>query len=552
MGKSLKLKPSQLIAGRIYIKKGKRYSFGDRPFMRAVFNDPGRYILMKTARQISKSTTLAGKALTKMEAHSPYTVLFTAPEMDQTKKFSYDRVQPTIDSSPDIKALVSKEDIKNVYEKSFSNGSKYYLKYAKSAADSCRGISCDEWHCDEVQDVILKNVEPVIQESMFASEYGFRMYSGTPKSFENGIESKLWKRSDQREWMVRCHHHGKLPYHQKMTLKNVGVDGQICDRCGNPLNVRDGIWIRHRTKTDQGEPVHIHGYHISQIMLPTTEHGGVLKWFDFKLELKNADSENWVLNEKFGESADSAEKPITEDDLKAICTDRDMATEPEEWMKKRTWWAGIDWGLGLGSSTVLTIGCTGPDDVFEYTRLRRWTGDDCDPKIVIPAIAYELRRFRIKHVHCDFGGAVDMNVRLQEEGFSVSTNYWSANATQVYEKDVFGITRYTMNRSIEMSDFFADIKKHRIRINMKWTDFQPFSEDILCIFREQRKTKQEHQLPFFDHPDGTMDDSCHSMIYTRLAATLSQHDVAGHRSYDPFAAPMASKGKLPKARDPFR
>ena len=54
--------------------------------------------------------------------------------------------------------------------------------------------------------------------------------------------------------------------------------------------------MRHRAKTDDGKVPHIHGYHIAQIMLQTTENGGVLKWFDFLLELENAETELTVVD----------------------------------------------------------------------------------------------------------------------------------------------------------------------------------------------------------------------------------------------------------------
>jgi hypothetical protein len=487
-----------------------------------------------TARQISKSTFLAADALASCEALSPYTVMVLTPSQDQTRKFSYDRLGPTIASSPAVRSMMSAESLDNVFEKSFVNGSKIYLSYAKENADRVRGISADQIDYDEIQDMHLKAVEAVTRESLFTSRYKRRRYGGTPKSFSNGIEQRVWRQSDRREWMVRCRAHTPI-YHQKLTTRNVGVSGPVCDRCGRPLFTLDGIWVSTSSLTPDGKVPRIHGYHIPQIIFPTTDVEvapgirGFLDWGAFKDEIEDPNTDEATkLNEKWGESADSEERPVKEDELRGACVDeRSMPQSWQEWMKGEYLFAGLDWGTGLQSATVLTIGQFDPRDpkIFRYVYAKRYFGRDADPKICIPDILRKLQDFRVFRAHADFGSGLGLNSQIEEargEDF-LTTNYWSSSIggkRVIYDPD---LRRYVLNRSLHITRFFQGLKKRSLRVAFGWPDFRVFAEDILHVFREERKNGD----PYYDHKPEEPDDAMHAMIYTWLIASFHRYRNEG-------------------------
>lgn len=523
--------PLNAVLNRIYIKKGVPYTIADRPFMRQILDNPHRQILLKCGRQVSKSTLLAADAIVHCEVNAPYTSLIVTPSQDQTRKFSHDRLGPTIETSPAVRAQVTSEQLANVLEREFVTGSKIYMSYAKDNADRARGITADELKLDEVQDMILSSVEPVLRESLFTSRYKRRWWSGTPKSMANGLE-RMWRQSDQREWMVRCHRHGPLPFHQRLTLANVGKKGPVCKRCGAALDTLDGQWVITSSMTADGKPPRIHGYHLPQIIFPTTDRElapgvyGFLDWEEF-LEYLDAESEALVLNEKFGESADTAEKPVTEDELKKICDESaTMVQSHQPSMINEYLYAGIDWGYGLKSSTILAIGqfdIKNPK-VFNYVFLRRYDKKAADPSLCIPDIIHWLNTFRVKGAHADWGAGFGLNSQIRDvkgDDF-LTANYWGAvTGKQIrFNEDM---NAYVMNRTTHLARFFQAVKKRQLACAMPWSQFAPFANDILHVFREERRDG----TMFFDHNREEPDDSLHAMCYCWLRASMERYGREG-------------------------
>jgi len=499
--------------------------------MMQIFDDKHNYIGLKTARQISKSTTLAADAIIHCQALAPYTDLIITPSQDQTRKFSHDRLGPTIKTSPAIRALISSDNLDNVFEKEFYNGSKIYMSYAKDNADRARGITADGLKLDEIQDIILGQVEPVLIESMFTSPYQRRMLSGTPKSMSNGIEQRVWRQSDQREWMVRCHHHGPEPFHQKLTMDNVGKTGPVCKRCGKSLNTLDGLWVATSNVTPQGKKPRIHGYHLPQIIFPTREVEvapgiyGFLNWEQFIEDIEQGD-EATILNEKFGESADSEERPVKEDELKVLCDPHlTMATNYRESMLRSHTFAGIDWGYGLKSATVLAIGQFSPStpNTFDYVFMKKYDKRDADPKVCIPDMLRLMKDFRVHKCHADWGAGFGLNSQIRDamgEAF-LTANYWHSGSRGKQVKFNVDMNAYVMNRSAHLARFFQALKKRQMAMKMAWPEFAPFAADILHVFREERKDG----TMYFDHRPDEPDDALHAMCYAWLIASLHKYGL---------------------------
>ena len=520
--------PANLVANRIFIRKNTPYGFDDRPFMVDIFDDPHRYVLMKTARQVSKSTWEAARILTNTEAYAPYSVLYLSPSFAQTSKFSHDRLGPTIKESPHLHVRMDKDCLDNVLEKEFVDGSLIYLSYAKDNADRVRGITVDEILYDEIQDMQLGPIETVTRESLFTSRHKKRAYSGTPKSLSNGIE-QLWRKSDQREWMVRCRKHGSRPHHQKLTLKNIGTKGVICEKCGGPLNTLDGLWVRTSTRTEEGRDPHVHGYHIPQIIFPTTTSPlgngkfGFLDWGEFLLDIQNGD-EATVLNEKFGESADSAEKPITEDQLRALCVaSKTMPMAADDSMTGEYLFAGVDWGAGIKSSTALVIGQFDPKNPkkFKFVFMRRYHKGDANPEYCVPEILRICQLFRVKRLHADWGSGLGINSRIEAlmgEDY-LTTNYWSSSIGGKNVAFDSNLSRFVINRSVTMTRFFEAMKRGGMEVAFSWDEYKPFSRDITAVFREERKNGD----PYYDHNPEEMDDFCHAMIYCWLVSSWMKY-----------------------------
>ncbi len=523
--------PANLVANRVFLRKNAPYTFNDRPWMADIFDDPHRYIFLKTARQVSKSTYLASRIVVHTEIYAPYTVLYLSPTFKQTSVFSHDRLGPTIKDSPHIAMRVDQDCLDNVLEKEFVDGSIIYLSYAKDNADRCRGLTADELDLDEIQDMNVDAVEGVVSQSLFTSRHKRRGYSGTAKSFSNPVE-RLWRKSDQREWMVRCRRHGKLAYHQKLTRRNVGLVGPVCERCGNVLNTLDGLWVRTSTRNDDGSAPHVHGYHLPQIIFPTTEVPlatggfGFLDWAQFLIDMANNDDAT-VANEMFGESADSAEMPISEDQMRAMCAaGLSMPTEYSDSMIGSYTFAGVDWGAGISSATALVIGQFNPKNPnkFKIIFCRRFHKKDANPQYCVPEILRLCAIFRVKRLHADWGSGLGQNSRILEEMGDdfMTTNYWSSSISGKNIAFDENLNRFVLNRSVTMNRFFEALKRQGFEVGFSWEDFRTYANDILNVRKEERLNGD----PVFVHDDGTMDDFCHATIYCWLIACWMKYSEA--------------------------
>jgi len=487
----------------------------------AIFDTANNRRVLKMSRQVGKSSSGTAEETTRCVLWDHFNVLYVAPEQDQARKYSQDKVKPTIKNSPIINRMMGTYD--NVHEKEFANGSKLYMKYAKHNPDSCRGITCDMVHYDEVQDMDLDDIAPIIDESLFTSSWKLRLYTGTPKSFENPIERKLWAKSDKREWLMRCSHHSPAKW-INVGIRNIGKHGPICHHCGNLLDVDDGRWVRHNKNGD------IAGFHVNQLHCKIS-HADLKdgKWIpnqDSWDEIINKLEEyprGQFLNEVLGESADTSDKPLTEAMLaNTSLPEIRIMPEPTARMMKTPRFAGIDWGHGE-AATVLAIGQFNPEDPsrFCYVYFQKWEGSDTSPAICIPEIMAALKKYKVARVHCDYGGGFGMNHLLHEQygKNKVTTNYWSNSATSADQtwsvKD--SIPRLTLNKSNKIANYIQLIRRQKIQFP-NWDDFCPkYSDDFLNIRREEDRNEN------IKYVKAGNDDGLHAALYAYVIAVAASH-----------------------------
>ena len=87
--------PPQLrshLAERLLHLDGKPFSLADYPFYHSIYN--GRYqgLLLKTGRQVAKSTTLCNFLICEALSMPHFRSLYISPTQEQTRKFSHTRI----------------------------------------------------------------------------------------------------------------------------------------------------------------------------------------------------------------------------------------------------------------------------------------------------------------------------------------------------------------------------------------------------------------------------------------------------------------------------
>ncbi len=160
------------LAEKLFRLNGQPFSLKDYPHMRAIYdNDNQQEIVLKTSRQVGKSTTLAMTMVANSIMIPGFRTMFISPTVDQTKVFSHDRVNPVLEGSPFIKRnYMNSSLVQNVFMKQLLNGSRMYLRYALLSADRLRGYSTDALFYDEAQDLVM-DIMPVANMAMARSMY---------------------------------------------------------------------------------------------------------------------------------------------------------------------------------------------------------------------------------------------------------------------------------------------------------------------------------------------------------------------------------------------
>lgn len=526
----IELLPSQWVERFVRIKNGdtglvEPMNFAERRYLLRPYNTPRRKILLFTSRQTEKSTTL-GNMLFAQSGMRPLNVsLFATPSAMQTKVFSSARLDEIIEISPLLKSLTHSSLRMNLLEKVFINNSKIYLRYAFLSADRIRGLSGNAVYVDELQDVLL-DVLPVIEETASHHHNPLYVYSGTPKTFENTIETYWQKHSTQSEWAIPCERHGtpKDPsswHWNVLGEKNIGKTGPICEACGHQLNPEHPLaqWV------EMNPDAEIEGFRICRLMVPWFAKNPD-KWKDILRALERYPRAQFM-NEVMALSYDSGSKPLTRPEIIRCCDERYAAVDDEDMVaelgRRYSLFAGIDWsGGGTTEGAAYTVlfvgGYVRGDARFQYVYCRRFDGRFSESDVQMPEIKRLLHKFNIRYIGCDFGGGFFPNKELTNV-FGPSRVHpfqyvGRAPGKLLYKPEMH---RYLVFRSPVMADIFQAIKQRKVAFP-RWSKFrEPFASDMLNIRSEYNEALRMTQ---FTKVRGIPDDSFHAALYCLLASML--------------------------------
>lgn len=500
---------------------GEKFSFKGRNYLRQIYDSPHPHKLLKTGRQVEKSTMLANEFIVNSCIIPYFKTLYVAPSHDQTRQFSNGKLKPWIDDSPVIqKYFQSSQTSKMVFERSFTNGSIGFLRSAFLTADRTRGVSADCLNLDEIQDILVANI-PVMLETLSHSKYALKLFSGTPKTLDNPIEL-YWQESSQCEWLVPCDRHS--PRHWNfLDERCVGKEHLICNKCGKPIDAEQGQWIAFSPGRD------IMGYRIAQLMTPWF-NGNPTKWKEIIWKMEHY-AKGLFYNEVLGLSYDSASKPVTRTELISCCSSHHpFRLKPDNYTSSLQIFAGVDWGEGSDGSergmkgrlknasyTVLTLGAYITPKIFHVFYMKRYTGEEALPSNCVRDIIQTCKIFGVACMGVDWGHGWGVNEQLElafdKPGQKRVIKFQYIGMQKERKKyDPIGV-KYQVNRTEIMTDFFDDLKKQRY-LFPNWEIMKSFLMDVEHIYAEYASSG----VLKYDHRPSEPDDSAHSIILCREAA----------------------------------
>lgn len=300
-----------------------------------------RRTLLKTGRQVAKTTTYAARICLRAAALNNYAILTVAPRADQIRRLSSNYVRPFLETSPLRGMLQDTRCDKSVMQKTLRNQSKLYFSFAFLDCDRTRGYATSELGVDEAQDMDFDFI-PIISQCMKASPHGSIItFAGTPKTFSNTMEN-LWSDSSQAEWIIPCScGHKNIPSVQHDLLKMIQNDGLSCGKCGKLVNSRAGWW-EHAYADRVGL---FSGFHIPQVIMPM-HWESPSKWRELIRE-RNTSSKAVFYNEILGESCDVGSHLLTRQQLRSACVlpwKNEVAEAAAQRSRYNQVVMGVDWG----------------------------------------------------------------------------------------------------------------------------------------------------------------------------------------------------------------
>lgn len=539
----IEIRRSEWVTTLLYLD-GKPFSLTDYPFYKMVYDNTYPALLMKTARQVAKSTTLANFLITEACSTPHWKSLFVAPSQEQTTKFSQTRVGKTIFYSPEVRRRwISKELSSRVYMKMFTNGSELAFSYACDDPDRVRGVSADRVAYDEVQDIMYDEVIPVINECMANSDFAYETYCGTPKSMENTIET-LWQWSTQTEWVMKCDACGRHQYF--VDDKCLGKLGPICLNCGAYVNVRKGEWIDMNVYPPGFEGKRIKGFHVPQLILPKNSPASMPR------DARNQDiaTMRWkriiekhavyppakFKNEVMGVSDAIGTRLVSKEELEALCLDYEITDYPQNNLvlgDMRGVVAGIDWSGGGqqgNSRTVLWIwgiGSGGQQHNFRLKTLYFKVYGETNPISggVVDHIVDMCNRYDVSLVIGDAGAGALANSNLRER-------MGAHRAMQVQYKGGTGgsagagrpfywnkIDRFLAERTTMIDHYFMFVKRQGV-IYPNVRQMTIPLKDMLNVYEEETK----HGRKVWRHAPTQPDDCLHAQVFGWMAAKFLTMD----------------------------
>jgi hypothetical protein len=500
----------------------KTFDFGPRRHMRRIYDTPARRILLFCGRQVEKSTLLGNRMLTYSCMVPAFKSLYVSPSATQTKTFSVDRVKEPLETSEVLRSFTTTLLQQNVFEKQFVNRSKITLRYAFLNADRTRGIPAWLLLLDELQDILGDNISVIEQCLAHAPErWKSYIYAGTPKGLDNIIEfyrsgtAKGRPMSTMGEWVVPCDRCGSSAgagrYWNILGEKNIQKKGLACERCAKPLNPMhpDAQWAAMQQNGV------FESYRIPQLMVPWRS------WDEIMLDYGRYDRARFY-NEVLGISYDSGLRPLTRAQLRDVCNP-DISMHPEQLEQYKAIsagnpiFAGIDWGTGENTYTVVSLGCY-INSKFRIFYVHRFVGEDVDPTAQLEKLDELLSYFNVRVISTDYGGGFDRNDHLVRK--------FGARRVQKYQylprgkKKIFfnpNYRRWQITRTEVMSDVFNAIKRKQIELP-RWSEFEdPYGNDCLNIFAQYNRTLRMLQ---YDHRPDRPDDTFHSILYCLIGSML--------------------------------
>jgi hypothetical protein len=503
--------------------KGKPYRLtGYEPFI-DIYNSDTPLIVIQAGRQVSKSVTVGGLIITNAIAEAFATSIYISPLSQQASRFSTMYLVPFMNSPLIRKRYMDSDSKKNVFEKSFNNGSIIFLSYAQNEndADRVRGIAASKLFVDEIQDVEFDALS-IIGETLSAAEEPRRFYTGTAKGEDNTLE-RFRKLTNQLEWGIKCPHCGtwSIPYNEENCVKmtTLNPEGPGCVKCGKLLDVSKGKWVAAAPSVKDK-----FGFHVPQLIVP--ERVKPSKFGEIREKLELYPRPKW-LNEVAGLAAGRGNRILSMSEAIACC-DSTRTKFDDCWPRDSRGIVnvvlGVDWSV-TGSIISYTVASVIGYDYMGKAYLlysERMQGTDILEQVTRVEQIY--RQFNCQMMGSDRGVGVLQGQLLQGTLSPDQVHMIQYVAAKMYARYDPQGGYLSVDRTQAMDSVILRMKLGKLKFNTpRWEMTQQYWKDALAVFEEESLSGRR----LYRKDEGAVDDWLHSIVFGHVAWQL----LTGQISY---------------------
>lgn len=254
---------------------GHPFSLLGREYERDILRDESSYICMPKGAQMGLTTVFLTRTFHHMLKRR-WHHLYLLPLKTGSKPFVQQRIDPVIDSNPDVKRKFQRVD--NTMHKQTVDGIALYIR-GTNVWSELREIPVDCLVMDE-RDVMVEKHIPEAEARLDGSAIKHIVELSTPTVPGHGVDSEdAWRASDMHRWWVPCSHCNR---YQVFTVDENVVIGDTaddcflrCKHCKKPISDVERAVANALGRWEPDCPgASRRGYHINQLNSPTKPIAG--------------------------------------------------------------------------------------------------------------------------------------------------------------------------------------------------------------------------------------------------------------------------------------
>lgn len=481
-------------------EKGELINFYDHAFLYDIYRDPADNLVVTKAAQVGLSTLEILRNHYDAKSNK-MDIIYTLPTDADVHVFVGGKVNRIIANNP---CMLADTNDKDTIEQKAVGQSMIYFRgtWTKKAAIMVTADRLVHDEKDSSKQDVVADYQARLQHSKFKQTHVF----SHPSVPNNGVDVE-WKKSDQKEWFIRCPHCQKeqiLTWNTEDERKmSIDIEKRIyiCKKCKGELSDDDrrkGRWIARYPGRKWS------GYHVSLLMAPYVSASEIVDKYNEVLLGKQ--TMDYFYNKVLGSAFTGGGNSVSRDTIMGLIT-----TEENTYQGRMI--IGVDTGVFLRYVIGNKEGLLGYGQVTDYMP------DEINQLPLDQTLEFFLKKWPNSIMVIDQKGDIIGSRKLQKKypGRVFLCNYVRDRKTQQLfrwgTKDEYGTVLVDRNRAMQLVIDEATEKRFAL-FNGTENDWHDYWLHWSHIYR----TVEENNLGILEYQwhRSDRDDWVHATVYWRV------------------------------------